>query len=344
MTWVKIDDQFADHPKILRAGPIAGWMHVAALCYANRHLTDGLIPRAALPTLASFDGVGLTREGQLIATPMRVDPADIAAILVAVGLWSEEADGYRIHDYLDFNPARADVEDHRAKVSAARSEAGKRSGFVRRSGAAKSGQSNTSGTKPEQKVIPVPVPVPVPGKDEDDEGTGVAARRTDEEKDEPRGRALTPAQEVKFVIEAVVDRWRELRRKHFGDRGHFTDPQAVAGLKKAVARALAAGCTAGDLSAGLLAHGDDPKGNPWYADEWANRERAIREEKQARTFKAQDRREADRVAQQADEARWQALEAEHPGMTRGEIAKLLFRRGFHHVGEAVEVVAGSVRS
>lgn len=194
-------------------------------------------------------------------------------------------------------------------------------------------KSDTKGVKPASSE-----PSLEPSLEPSHVGTGAPEARTDQEQTQPR--TLTPAQEAKLIVNATVDRWRELRRRHFAGRGHFDDPQAIAGLKKAVVRALAAGCTAGDLSAGLLAHGDDPKGNPWYADEWANRERAIREEEQARTFKAQDRRAADRVAQQADEAKWQALEAAHPGMTRGEIAKAMLRRdrGFQHVGAAIDRV------
>src|SRR6266702_3713986 len=88
MSWLRIDDHFADHPKLLRAGPIAGWLHLAGLCYSARHLTDGFLPIEAVGTL------------------------------VRVGLWEEWRDedtflGYRIHDYLKYNPSRAEVEGER---------------------------------------------------------------------------------------------------------------------------------------------------------------------------------------------------------------------------------------
>ncbi len=41
MSWIKIDDQFSDHPKIIEAGPLAGWLYVSSLCYCGRYLTDG---------------------------------------------------------------------------------------------------------------------------------------------------------------------------------------------------------------------------------------------------------------------------------------------------------------
>lgn len=193
------------------------------------------------------------------------------------------------------------------------------------------------GDRDSKGVAPAP-PEPSVDPSGSVKGTGAPEARTPRE--------ISPGQEVKLITAAVVDRWRELRKKHFAGRGHFDDAQAIAGLKKAVTRALAAGCTAGDLAAGLLAHGDDPKGNPWYADEWANLARAKREEAEAFAFKKQDRREADRLAQQADEAKWQALEAAHPGMTRIEIAKSMLRRdrGFQHAGALAEAVVGQVRA
>lgn len=97
MPWVRLDDSFADHPKIERVGPVAAWLHVAALCYCARHLTDGRLPKGKAHRLAD------------VASPeIHVDA------LLRVGLWHEDGDDYVIHDYLDYQPARADVEADRA--------------------------------------------------------------------------------------------------------------------------------------------------------------------------------------------------------------------------------------
>ena len=56
MAWVKLDDHFAEHPKVVQAGPVAGFLFVAALCYANRHLTNGFIPAAQVTALLPRDG------------------------------------------------------------------------------------------------------------------------------------------------------------------------------------------------------------------------------------------------------------------------------------------------
>ncbi len=99
MSWVKLDDNYADHPKVVAAGPLAAWLNVAAWCYAARYRTDGFVPYNAV--------------GRLCDT-MTYDPHDLARRLVEVGLWeavSDNAyDGYRIHDYLQYNPSAADAE------------------------------------------------------------------------------------------------------------------------------------------------------------------------------------------------------------------------------------------
>lgn len=106
MTWVRLDDQFADSPKLERAGPVAGWLHVAALCYCARHLTDGVIPRE--------------KAARLIPSAGRHIKA-----LVREGVWHEPGHTcdrcppcpdrhYVLHDYLDFQPSRAQVEADRA--------------------------------------------------------------------------------------------------------------------------------------------------------------------------------------------------------------------------------------
>ena len=88
MSWVRIDDRAPEHRKQLAAGPIACWLWVCGLAYANRQTAhDGIIPSAALPMLGAIPNVSRH-----------------AARLVDVGLWDAIDDGYRIHDYNDFGP------------------------------------------------------------------------------------------------------------------------------------------------------------------------------------------------------------------------------------------------
>lgn len=108
MAWVKLDDQFADHPKIIKAGPLAGWLYICGLTYCGRYLTDGYIPRGQVRKLADVD-----------------DATALADRLVAVGLWEEIEDGYVVHDYLEYNPTAEEVLATRE----ARAEAGHRAGL-----------------------------------------------------------------------------------------------------------------------------------------------------------------------------------------------------------------------
>lgn len=92
MTWVKLDDQFAGHPKIEEAGPAAAWMFVAGLCHCSTYLTDGKITKAASKRL------GNVRK-----------PDEQARRLVNAGLWLDCGDHYLVHDYLDYQPSKAKV-------------------------------------------------------------------------------------------------------------------------------------------------------------------------------------------------------------------------------------------
>lgn len=99
MTWVKLDDRFTENAKFEKAGPLAGWLYVAGLCFCAGNLTDGLIPKARAKIL----------------TPVPNVTKQIRA-LVDAGLWIDEGDHYRVHDYLDFQPSRRSVEADREKA------------------------------------------------------------------------------------------------------------------------------------------------------------------------------------------------------------------------------------
>jgi hypothetical protein len=100
MPWVRIDDQFPDHPKIVAAGPAAAWLHVTALCYCNRMLTDGFIPGEKVPLLVA-------------------NANKLADRLVDAGVWHRTSrlgvEGYEIHDFLKYQPSREEVLEERRK-------------------------------------------------------------------------------------------------------------------------------------------------------------------------------------------------------------------------------------
>lgn len=110
MTYAQLDDEFFRHPKARAAGKDGRVLYLAGLCYAANQLTDGYIPRAALPVVAA--------EAEVRST--------VARRLVDVGLWHGEGHdckvcpqppgvGWVIHGYLDWQTSRAEVEEKRAK-------------------------------------------------------------------------------------------------------------------------------------------------------------------------------------------------------------------------------------
>lgn len=111
MSWIRIDDGFADHPKIVQAGPIAAIIQIRALCYTARHLTDGVIPIAAIPLLITgLEHIGIDYGGtDEFTTGEQANEMDWPKIMVATGLWDENSSGYKIHDYLKYNPSKHEI-------------------------------------------------------------------------------------------------------------------------------------------------------------------------------------------------------------------------------------------
>lgn len=96
MTWTKLDDSFPDHPKIMGLSDAAFRLYVTGLCYANRQLTDGLVPKAwpAIKRKALSE-------------------------LLAAGLWEDAHSFYGIHDFLIYNKPRSEVMAQREAKTAA---------------------------------------------------------------------------------------------------------------------------------------------------------------------------------------------------------------------------------
>jgi hypothetical protein len=235
VAWARIDDAFDDHPKVLAlldmdgaAAAIGLW--TLCLTYAHRNTrkrgkTPGLIP-FTLPR--RFFGA----EGRAMA-----------GLLVEVGLWDEVEDGWMIHDFAEYLPAK--------EVSAARSEAGKK-GAAKRWGS----KSDTTDDKPmaEQKQddgnlpsdddswpfdddnavasdgsragahrgIPVPGPVPIP----------------------PTAGADAPRPEGEVTTQTIVGEWIERCKKR--------PPSNVIGqISKQIKTMLDEGIAPDDIRRGL---------------------------------------------------------------------------------------------
>jgi hypothetical protein len=116
MPWVRLDDEFAQHPKVVSLPYRGRWLHIAALCYSNRMLTDGFVPLAMLASLCPHEQ----------DDPIGEDAYHLAEQLVSVGLWEDGEGGYVIHDYHHYQPSKREVMEARKRLRAARSVTGKK--------------------------------------------------------------------------------------------------------------------------------------------------------------------------------------------------------------------------
>lgn len=97
MTWVKVDDSFPRHPKVLGLSADVKWAYIEALCYCAQYLTDGRF------------AVGVIGE------------AEVAALVDAGLVELHGEGGFLVHNYLEYNPSREAVKrKSRATSNAAR--------------------------------------------------------------------------------------------------------------------------------------------------------------------------------------------------------------------------------
>lgn len=114
MPWLKLDDVFTEHPKVIGLSDAAFRVHVHALCYCVRLKTNGVVTQAALRTLR-----GTPRLAQQLVDALCWEP--------------RKEGGWLVHDFLDYNPSREQLEVERER----KQEAGRRGGLARGNGASK---------------------------------------------------------------------------------------------------------------------------------------------------------------------------------------------------------------
>lgn len=100
MTWVKIDDKFYDNRANRELGAAGRDLFLAGLCYCNKGLTDGEIPKVDVPML-------LAQAQAKKATIER---------LLAAGRWLDLGDRYEVAEYLEYQPSKAKVLAEREKA------------------------------------------------------------------------------------------------------------------------------------------------------------------------------------------------------------------------------------
>ena len=96
MAWTRIDDKFLMNPKIQSAGVYGMALYLSGLIYCNTNLTDGYIAESLLPVLYGM--------------AYQVNGKKVVNALVELNLWERVEGGYRIHDFLEFNKSRTEIE------------------------------------------------------------------------------------------------------------------------------------------------------------------------------------------------------------------------------------------
>lgn len=102
-----LDPRYFDHRKSHAVGIHGRELHLRAICFSALHLTDGRLSHEGAVELAAsaLDSVSGT-----LVPPSRDDAERLVRSLVAHGLFDETSVGYEIHDWHEFYPSRATVE------------------------------------------------------------------------------------------------------------------------------------------------------------------------------------------------------------------------------------------
>lgn len=97
--WVPWDVAYFRNPKARSLGKDGRALHLASSCWSADNLQDGFVPRQVLPLLCAEAEV----------------PKKTVTVMVAAGAWIEVEGGWEVHDFLEHNQSRAEVEAERAK-------------------------------------------------------------------------------------------------------------------------------------------------------------------------------------------------------------------------------------
>lgn len=119
MGWVRVSDDFYDHPKFDEVGPLGIAMWISGLAWCNRNLSDGVIPRSAVVRLLDWEGVGSVldkadsngdRNGVSNGARNSAVAAVVAQMLVDGGLWEVTEGGYSVCGYLKYQRSAAQIK------------------------------------------------------------------------------------------------------------------------------------------------------------------------------------------------------------------------------------------
>ena len=208
--WFKVDDSFFSNPKtaMLSDGATALWLRSGS--WSAQQLTDGFIPSRMVPMFRGSD--------------------DSVRELCDVGLWErdDERDGYRFHDWSDYQPDGEEVDALRRK----RSEAGKRGAdrrwkrkTVDENGKNGKPMANAWQTDGKSMANSCPVPVPVPDKKEKEEYSSSFSKEIGVSDFElVREKAHANADIIRNYPKLdLSDAWNAFNSRHYGETHTVND-------------------------------------------------------------------------------------------------------------------------
>lgn len=164
MSWVKLDDRYFSNGKIRRISIGARLLHVASMCHCAATLNDGEIPLQDVIMVQAACGVldqsaiqELVREG--LWDPIIVDCNGVTnAVSNAV---TDVVTGYRVHDFLEYNPPSERVKANR-EATKARVDKWRKSNCNGVTNAVTNAVSNGP-----CNTAPLPLPLPLPRSPEE---------------------------------------------------------------------------------------------------------------------------------------------------------------------------------
>ena len=190
MTWFRVDDKFAFHPKAVRAGNEAVGVWVRLGAWSSDQMTDGEIPTDIAMVIAN-------------------GKQDVLDQLVTARLLVPVEGGYQMHDFLDWNPSAKQVKRQRKadaeRKRGLRAPSGKRPAGVRSESASPDPDPDPAPDPRSQKEDPPKAPqggasgqIGIPFQDSKPEATPIptsGTRRKSAARGEPKAPLERPAGE-----------------------------------------------------------------------------------------------------------------------------------------------------
>jgi len=197
MPHIEIDVDFLTHPKVIRVAPLGQLLFIRSLIYCCQHLTDGILPAAAVPLL----GFDLKHDD---GEEERNISDELVAQLLKEKLWHARDGGYEINDYLEWQLSRAEVESFIEKKRIA----GKKGGQAKQANAKQMLEQNSSTCQEDASALLRSKQGSKTYPDSESESDSDSdKKKKDQEEDEPE---LVPLPEKHLTVEGAKQLWNAI--------------------------------------------------------------------------------------------------------------------------------------